>query len=149
VVILGGDDAAATGRRVALALEKEGADVWLEALDHQGARPGQLTAILESAEVVIVLASALLQPEPWLLRELEAAIWRFIVLPNSVGVIPVSMDGAAVPPLFRALPNIGVNSEAPALGIREIVQAIKDYKSQRDAKGNQIVRGLGGLRRNG
>jgi hypothetical protein len=142
IVILSGSDALADRRRIAEALQQEGADVWLESLDH-GETSGHLTAILESAEVVIVLVSAALQPEPWLLRELEAAIWRFIVLPNSTTVIPVSIDEAAVPPLFRTLPTVSVNSQAIKAGIAEIIEAIQKYKTQRDAKGVQVVRGVG------
>lgn len=147
VVILSGGDAAGATRVIAQALEKQGSDVWLEPLDDQSVRPGHLTGVLESAEIVLVLASSALHPEPWLMRELEAAIWRYMALPNGVAVIPVSIDNAAVPPLLRALAHVQIDTTDIAVGLGELIAAIDKYKIQRDAKGVQVVRAAGMLRR--
>src|SRR5205085_10482488 len=101
VVIVASATDAPVSRAIATALESEGADVFLEHLDNANPlAPGRLTTVLEAAEIVVVLASCSPQPEAWLTRELEAAMWRFIVLPGSVEVIPVAVDGAAVAPVL-------------------------------------------------
>jgi hypothetical protein len=130
VLILSGGRFAAIRHLVAAALEKEGADVVVEPLVDKTFRPGELTQLLESVEVVVVLSSGGPLPEPWLLREIEAAIWRFLLLPRSVELVPVAIDDAAVPPLLRARRHISISSDTPAAGVAEIVAILRNLRSE-------------------
>jgi hypothetical protein len=131
VLILSGGKFDVVREQIAAALEREGANVCVEPLAGRAFVPGQLTRLLESVEVVVVLTSGGPLPEPWLLGEIEAAIWRFLLLPHSVELVPVSIDGVAVPPLLRAKRYIDLDSANPHRGIMEILQILRTYRSRR------------------
>jgi Domain of unknown function (DUF4062) len=139
VLILSGGRFGATREVIVAAIEKEGADVQVEPLGNTDFAPGQLTHLLESVEVVIVLSSGGPLPETPLLHEIEAAIWRFLLLPDSAEILPISIDGAAVPPLLRAKPQIRVSSDAPSAGMAQIIDALRNYQTKRDSRGARVA----------
>jgi hypothetical protein len=149
VLILSGGRFGSTRQVIADALVKEGAEVQVEPLGDSQVVPGQLTHLLESVEVVIVLSSGGPLPESSLLREIEAAMWRFLLLPDSAEILPVSIDGAAVPPLLRAKHQISVTSDSPSTGVGEIIEALRNYQSKRDTRGARVARAESLLRRAG
>jgi len=149
VAILANGDTAETARKIARALETEGADSIIQPLDGGNDKPGHITTLLESAEAIIVLSSNTPPHEDWLQREVEAALWRFIILPDVGELLPVSVDGGAVPPLLRARRHVVINSKKPHGGIAEILGLLRKYSADRDSRGTRIVRAQALLRKPG
>jgi len=85
---------------------------------------------LDTVDAVIVVVSASSAAKPWVREELDAAVVRRIT--SSVRLIPVRLDGAAVPAPIQHL--VWITADRTPEGIRKAAREITDAVYARDMR---------------
>jgi len=114
-------------RRLGAQLKLVGADVWFDEWEIRAGDsiPGKVSEGLATVDTVVLVWSATADRSEWVRAELETAITRGLE-EGTPRVVPVLLDGTALPALLRRLRRVELHDEDVARAVNEIMGFAND-----------------------